>query len=133
MLSVPLDRDSLMVMIQLSSRKDDNISNRYIFNKLKSWFLYEDAKTTDDVGETVESAQNTLPKMADAIISAANSGANSVKYSGDERERQFDELLSNFREGTHIYKLAKAINIVHPSAKEFSIKSPNGDRIYPIS
>jgi len=71
--------------------------------------------------------------MADAIIAAANSGAQSVKYAGDERERQFDELLSNFREGTHIYKLAKAYNIVHPSAKEFSIKSPNNDRIYPIS
>ena len=68
--------------------------------------------------------------MADAIIAAANSGANSLKYGGDNRERQ---LFSNFKEGTHIYKLAKAINLVHPSSKEFSIKSPNGDRIYPIS
>ena len=71
--------------------------------------------------------------MADAIIAAANSGANSLKYGGDNRERQLDELFSNFKEGTHIYKLAKAINLVHPSSKEFSIKSPNGDRIYPIS
>jgi len=77
--------------------------------------------------------QDTVPRMADAIIAAANTSKTSVTYDGDKRERQLDELFSNFREGTHIYKLAVAINTVHPSAKEFSIKSPNGDRIYPIS
>lgn len=133
MLSVPLDRDSLMVMIQLSSRGSTNITNRDVLNKLKGWFLYEDKNAEDSEEGQQESVQNTLPKMADAIIAAANSGVSAVKYAGDERERQFDELLSNFREGTHIYKLAKAYNIVHPSAKEFSIKSPNNDRIYPIS
>jgi hypothetical protein len=32
-----------------------------------------------------------------------------------------------------MYKLAQAINTVHPSSREFSIKGPNGERIYPVS
>jgi hypothetical protein len=50
MLSVPLDRDSLMVMIQLSSRGSANITNRDVLDKLKGWFLYED-KNADNSEE----------------------------------------------------------------------------------
>lgn len=128
-LSIPLDRDSLMVMMQMSSKRSAKITNQKIFNILKEWFN----PTVQENTKQDEVKQNTLPLMADAIIAAANSNATSIKYGGDNRERQLDELFANFKEGTHIYKLAKAINLVHPSAKEFSIKSPNGDRIYPIS
>lgn len=126
-MAIPLDKDSLLVMIQLSSSRGDNITNKRMFNVMKEWFIPKQNENTKEV------TQNTVPLMADAIIAAANSNATSLKYGGDNRERQLDELFSNFKEGTHIYKLAKAINLVHPSAKEFSIKSPNGDRIYPIS
>ena len=126
-MAIPLDKDSLLVMMQLSTKRGDGVTNRKMFNIMKEWFTPKQKEGTNEV------TQNTVPLMADAIIAAANSGANSLKYGGDNRERQLDELFSNFKEGTHIYKLAKAINLVHPSSKEFSIKSPNGDRIYPIS
>jgi hypothetical protein len=32
-----------------------------------------------------------------------------------------------------VYKLAAAVNAVHPSARQFSVKDPNGNTIYPIS
>ena len=126
-MAIPLDKDSLLVMMQLSTKRGDGVTNRKMFNVMKEWFTPKQKENTNEV------TQNTIPLMADAIIAAANSGATSLKYGGDNRERQLDELFSNFKEGTHVYKLAKAINLVHPSAKEFSIKSPNGDRIYPIS
>ena len=130
-LAIPLDKDSLFVMLQMSTKKE-KLTNTRMFNIMKEWFITEKKSKDKDV-ETQTLMQDTVPRMADAIIAAANASKTSITYDGDKRERQLDELFSNFREGTHIYKLAVAINTVHPSAKEFSIKSPNGDRIYPIS
>lgn len=130
-LAIPLDKDSLYVMLQ-SEAKKEVLTERKIFNLLKDWFITEKKSSDKDV-ENQNLNQNTIPRMADAIVAAGRAGLSSIKYSGDQRERMLDELFSNFKEGTHVYKLAIAINTVHPSAKEFSIKSPNGDRIYPIS
>lgn len=124
-MAIPLDKDSLTVMMQMSIK--GKITNQKIVDTLKDWFINEE-KTSD--GQVL---QNTLPKMAEAIIKAAESGKTTVTYGGDKREKQLDELYSNFGESHHMYKLAQAINTVHPSSREFSIKGPNGERIYPVS
>lgn len=124
-MAIPLDKDSLYVLFQMSTKGE--VTDSKIIDLLKDWFVNEEQTSEGDV------KQNSLAKMAQSIISAANNGSTTVKYGGDNRERELDQLYSNFGKSHHIYKLAVAINTVHPSSREFSIKGPNGERIYPVS
>ena len=124
-MAIPLDKDSLYVLFQMSVKGE--VTDSKIIDLLKDWFVNEEQTSEGDV------KQNSLAKMAQSIITAANNGSTTVKYGGDNRERELDQLYANFGKNHHIYKLAVAINTVHPSSREFSIKGPNGERIYPVS
>jgi len=81
--------------------------------------------------------QDSVPRVIDAIISAgkASEKEDFIKFAGDTRAHGLDKLFHGFAndEQSGVYRLAQAINAVHPSARQFSVKDPSGNTIYPIS
>lgn len=124
-LAIPLDKRSLDILIQMYSKDTANLSNKSKFDIIKSWFIQEED------GKASKTA--TIPAIAEQLINHAGKDSLSYTQLGDKRIRAIDQAFDNYDKGSYVYKLAIAINRIHPSSREFSTIGPNGERIYPIS
>jgi len=107
------------------SKNDATLSNKDKFDIIKNWFIQEEDGTP--------SKTPTVPAIAEQLINNVGKDVLSYTQLGDKRVRNIDQAFDNYDRGSYVYKLAIAINRIHPSSREFSTVGPNGERIYPIS
>lgn len=69
------------------------------------------------------------------IINKLNekSNINATKLIFDGKERALDEVFSKYSHKHVIGVLAMSYNEAHPQLSEYSVKSPNGETVYPIN
>jgi hypothetical protein len=48
-MAIPLDKDSLLVMMQLSTKRGDGVTNRKMFDVMKEWFTPKQKENTNEV------------------------------------------------------------------------------------
>jgi hypothetical protein len=52
---------------------------------------------------------------------------------GRSIKKELSQIFEGFKETSDISKMALAMNAIHPTSQEFSVRLPNGSMAYPIN
>lgn len=136
-IGITTDEDVIFEFVN-QTLKNSNPSVQEQWDVIKQQFEQKETYTEDGKTKTRKLPQDNIPRIIDAIIEEGvkpnEDKHDYIKYTGDRRQHSLDRLFNGFMEDvSSVYRMANAINVVHPSARQFSVKDPSGNTIYPIS
>lgn len=135
-IGISTDEDVIYEFIKQTLEKSDPTVREQL-QVLKSQFAKTETVNVKGKQKEKDLSQDSIPRVIDAIIAAGKSTSKEdfIKFNGDTRSHSLDKLFHGFAndESSSVYRFASSMNAVHPSARQFSVKDPSGNTIYPIS
>lgn len=128
-MAIPMDNLVLGAYIEANRNILEEGNNAAQLSQRQKLMILHSVVTSQAAG-TVGSFVGILEKTAASHASNDLLGQFNI---GRGKTKPLDKLYNNFKDGSQISKIARAYASLHPSSKEFSVKGPNGDMLYPIS